>query len=226
MSGFNELISLEDSYPAGTPERARTPNAVEQNVPAYTLFGVFFIVEVLANNLMLEKQLGTFRRLLAAPLFRAALLGGKLLAFLCLNLLQIVLMFLVGMVVLPLFGAPPLGLGAHPEGLLLVSLAVSLAANGLGLLVATIAKTSEQVVGISLMLVIPMAVLGGVMAPRFIMPPFMQTLGLLSPHTWALESYHDVILRGATAVDILPGVGVLLGFALVFFSLAAWRFRW
>jgi ABC-2 type transport system permease protein len=64
------------------------------------------------------------------------------------------------------------------------------------------------------------------MAPRYIMPDFMQQLGLLSPHTWALEGYHDVILRGATVTAILPTVGVLLAFAAVFFGLAAWRFRW
>lgn len=226
IGNLSSIVTLTETLATNTPQRMRTPNAVEQNVPGYTLFGVFFIVEVLAGNIMLEKQLGTFRRLLAAPLARAALLAGKLLAFLLINLMQITLMFAVGIFVLPLLGAPRLGLGEHPFGIVLISIAVSLAATGLGLLVATIAKTREQVSGIGLMIVIPLAILGGVMAPRYIMPDFMQQLGLLSPHTWALEGYHDVILRGATVTAILPTVGVLLTFAAVFFSLAAWRFRW
>ena len=135
-------------------------------------------------------------------------------------------MFAVGVLILPLFGAPRLGLGVYPLGLIVISVAVSLAANALGLLVASLSKTTNQVTSLSLMLVIPMAVLSGIMIPRFIMPQFMQQLGFFVPHTWALTGYHEVILRGDGIVDILPHSAALLGFAVVFFGVALWRFRW
>lgn len=225
-NNLNNLISLKKTRPSDIPVMQRGPTAVEQNVPAYALFGIFFIAEVLALNLKREREDGTYRRLLVAPMARASLFLGKLLAFLSINLIQIILMFAVGVFILPLFGAPRLGLGLHPLGLLVISIAVSLAANALGLLIAAVTKSSSQVISVSLMLIIPMAVLGGVMVPRFVMPNFMQDLGRFSPHTWALDGYHEIILRGGTVMDIMPHSGVLLGFAMVFFVVALLRFRW
>lgn len=219
------LVSLNNQSPAGM-QTVRRPNAVEQNVPGYTLFGVFFITQMLAGSMMEEQRSGTFRRLLSAPLPRWALLLGKLLAFFLINLIQIVLMFAVGIFVLPLFGAPALGLGEHPLALIPVAIAVSLAANGLGLLIAALSSTAEQASGMALLFILPMAVLGGVMAPRFIMPPMLQTIGLASPHTWALQGFQDVIMRGANFSGIMLETTVLLLFAVVFFSLALWRLRW
>ena len=74
----------------------RRPTATEQHVPAYTIFGVFFIVLTLASGLLREKQEGTFRRILTAPLSRTALLAGKLVPYYLVNLVQIGLMFAVG----------------------------------------------------------------------------------------------------------------------------------
>jgi ABC-2 type transport system permease protein len=148
--------------PAGM-EIEQSPNSVQQNVPGWTLFGVFFISQTLATSVLEEKKVGTFRRLLVAPMSRAALLLGKLAPFLVVNLVQIVLMFAVGVFIMPLVGAPKLELGSHPEALILISLAVSLAATGLGLLIAALAVLAEQIGGIGSLLVVTMAALGGVM---------------------------------------------------------------
>jgi ABC-2 type transport system permease protein len=190
------------------------------------LFGVFFIAQTLATSLLEEKKVGTFRRLLVAPMSRAALLLGKLTPFLIVNLIQIVLMFAVGVFIMPLVGAPKLELGSHPGALVLISLAASLTATGLGLLIAALAKTAEQISGLGTLLVVTMAALGGVMVPRYIMPDFMRTIGLISPHAWALTAYQDVLVRGYDAVHILPEVAALMGFAVAFFGVALWRFKW
>jgi len=219
------VVEVVQMQPAGM-EIEQFPNSVQQNVPGWTLFGVFFISQTLATSLLEEKKVGTFRRLLVAPMSRAALLLGKLTPFLIVNLVQIVLMFAVGVFIMPLVGAPKLELGPHPEALILISLAVSLAATGLGLLIAALAKTAEQIGGIGSLLVVTMAALGGVMVPRYIMPDFMQTIGLITPHAWALTAYQDVLVRGYDVARILPEVAALMGFAVVFFGVALWRFKW
>ena len=219
------VVEVVQMQPAGM-EIEQLPNSVQQNVPGWTLFGVFFISQTLATSVLEEKKVGTFRRLLVAPMSRAALLLGKLTPFLIVNLVQIVLMFAVGVFIMPLVGAPKLELGSHPEGLILISLAASLAATGLGLLIAALAKTAEQIGGIGSLLVVTMAALGGVMVPRYIMPDFMQTIGLISPHAWALTAYQDVLVRGYGVARILPEVAVLMSFAVVFFGVALWRFKW
>lgn len=225
MSEAGSLVAIKQAFPAGIP-RQRTPNAVEQNVPAYTLFGLFFIATQLAGNIMDEKQLGTFRRLLAAPVRRAALLAGKLLAFVLVNLVQVAVLFAAGILVLPHLGLPPMTLGAHPGNLILVSLAVSLAATSFGLLLAAMARTEAQANGIGVILILVSSMLGGVMVPRFVMPEFMQRVGWISPHTWGLQAYQDVLIRDAGLATILPELGILLLFAAGFFVIAVWRFRW
>jgi ABC-2 type transport system permease protein len=196
----------------------RRPTATEQNVPAYTIFGVFFIVLTLASSFIQEKKDGTFQRLLAAPLPKAALLLGKLSPYYLINLVQIVLMFAVGIIV---FG---MKIGNLP-GLIAVSLALAAASNGMGLLVAALGKTEAQVNGFSVLLAITLSALGGMMVPTYIMPDAMKTLSLFTPHAWALAGYHDIIIRGLGVKQVLPEVGVLLSFACLFFILALWRFR-
>jgi ABC-2 type transport system permease protein len=147
-------------------------------------------------------------------------------AFVAINLVQVAVLFAVGVWVLPLLGAPAMRLGAHPEALVVVTLAAALAANCLGLLLAALARTLAQSTGLGLIVVLTSAMIGGVMVPRFVMPPAMQTLGLVSPHTWGLQAYQDVLMRGADVLAILPAVAVLLAFAVVFFGVAVWRFRW
>jgi ABC-2 type transport system permease protein len=223
--GGGNLVELNQVQPAGMTVE-QFPNTVQQNVPGWTLFGVFFIASLVATSILEEKKMGSFRRLLAAPMSRATMLLGKLLPYLIVNLIQIALMFAVGVFLLPLTGLPRLELGQHPEGLILVSVCASLAANGLGLLLAALGKTVEQVGGLSSLLVVTMAAVGGVMVPRFVMPEFMQTLSLVSPHAWALSAYQDILVRGYGVVQILPACGALLLFAAAFFGIAVWKFKW
>jgi ABC-2 type transport system permease protein len=204
--------------PLSAFESKRRPNSAEQNVPAYTIFGVFFIVLTLASSFLQEKNDGTFQRILTAPLSKTALVVGKLLPYYLVNLIQIGLMFAVGIFLFDL------QLGNLPA-LILVSLALSASANGLGLLVAAIGRTEAQVNGLSVLLAITLSALGGMMVPSFLMPGFMETLSQFTPHAWALAGYHDVMIRGLALGDVLGEVGVLFCFSALFFTLALWRFR-
>jgi ABC-2 type transport system permease protein len=210
-------VDFIHTFPKGY-NLGRRPTATEQNVPAYTIFGVFFIVLTLASSFLQEKKDGTFQRILGAPLSKTALLIGKLLPYYLVNLIQIALMFCIGVVV---FG---MKLGYLPA-LIIVSLALTAAANGLGLLVAALGKTEAQVNGLSVLLAITLSALGGMMVPTFIMPDLMKTLSLFTPHAWALAGYHDVIIRGLGVKDVLIEMFILLGFASFFFFIALWRFR-
>jgi len=127
-------------------------------------------------------------------------------------------MFSIGVVV---FG---ISLG-HLPALVMVSLALAAAANGLGLLVAAVGKTEPQVNSLSVLLAITLSALGGMMVPTFIMPDLLKTLSLFTPHAWALAGYHDVIIRGLGVKAVLTETLVLLGFASFFFVVALWRFR-
>ncbi|MCE1254513.1 MAG: ABC transporter permease [Anaerolineae bacterium] len=211
-------ITYQEEAPTGM-RIEKEPTSAQQNVPGYTIFGVFFIIQSLALSIYEEKSLGTFRRLQAAPLSRAALLIGKLLPYFIINLIQIALMFAVGVLVFHI------ELGHDILALALVSITTAAAANGLGLMIAALAKTREQMSGVSTLLSVTLAALGGMMVPVYVMPEFMQSLSKVTPHAWALQGFQDVIVRGLGLMDILPESAALMGFALLFFGVALWRFR-
>ncbi len=191
----------------------------EQNVPGFSIMFVFFLVNFVAGSIMAEKQDGTFRRLLVAPISKPALLAGKLLPNFIVGLIQITILFAVGHFV---FG---MKLGNDLFGLVLVTIAVSLAATGLGILVAALVKTERQISGLGTLVILTLAALGGSMVPLSVMPDFMQNVAKFTPHAWALMGYQNIIARGASWVDVLPQVAMLLGFAAVFYAVALWRFR-
>jgi ABC-2 type transport system permease protein len=221
IAEIKESVDPEVVFVSGPPRgmgSGRHPTATEQNVPAYTIFGVFFIVLTLAVSFVLEKKEGTFQRVLSSPIAPAALLLGKLFPYLLVNLIQIALMFAIGVV---MFGMHLVNIPA----LLVVSVGLALAANGMGLMVASVGRTEVQVSALSVLLAITLSALGGMMVPAFVMPPTLRTLSLFTPHAWALSGYHDVIVRGLGIEQVLPETGVLLGFAAGFFLIALWRFR-
>ena len=194
------------------------PDSYQQNVPGYTVFGVFFIVATMAESILREKTEGTFRRLLAAPLPRPALLAGKLLPYYLVNLLQVAVMFGVAHF---LFGMAL----RQPAALLVVSLALAAAATGLGVLVATFGKTQTQISGLSVLLTLTMSAVGGCLVPTFVMPDFMQTLARFTPHGWAMQGFQDALVRGYGLAGVWPEAAALLGFAALFFAIGVWRFR-
>jgi len=218
LGGEEPVITLERTAPPGMRVE-KLPNAFQQNVPGYTIYGVFWIVSLLTASVLQEKREGTFRRLLAAPLSRAVMLAGKLLPYYLINLIQIAIMLGASRW---LFG---LSLGRSPFALVTVSLAVAAAATGLGVLVAALVRTEAQAGGLTVLLLLTMSALGGCFVPRFIMPDWLRTLGLLMPHAWALDAYQDLLVRGYGLREVWPKVGALTAFAAAFFGLGVWRFR-
>jgi ABC-2 type transport system permease protein len=211
-------VTLERVAPAGMLGK-NVPDVYQQNVPGYTIYGIFWIVNLLAVSVLREKREGTFRRLRVAPLSRTAMLIGKWMPYYLVNIVQIVIMLGVSSL---LFN---MSLGHSAAGLIIVSLAAAAAATGLGVLVASMARTEAQISGLTLLLLLTLSVLGGCFIPRFIMPEWLQTVGLVTPHAWALDAYQDLLVRGYTFGEVLPKVGVLGAFAAIFFGIGVWRFR-
>jgi len=200
--------------PPSSFTRPQYPDTYQQTVPGYTVMYVFFIISYLSASIREEKLNGTFRRLLAMPLRRSTLLGGKMLASLVIGLLQVTVMFAAGALV---FG---LDLGASPVGLILLTVALVTAATCMGL-----AAASSALGGVIIPLLIISALLGGCMFPVDLMPLFLRSLSYAMPHSWALNGYQALMVRGQGLAQILPNAGVLFLFAAVFFYIGVRRFE-
>lgn len=189
------------------------PNAVQHNVPAWTLFGIFFIVVPLSGLIIRERQNGTGQRLLTLPVSALTVLGGRVCAFLCVGLGQFFAMLAVGLWVLPALGTPALVVGGQWPQLLAVAVAATLAAISYGLLLGTLAGSYEQASMFGAVSVVIAAAMGGVMVPLYVMPKVMQAASILSPLGWGLSAFQDVLVRGASFSAILPQLcGLLLFF--------------
>lgn len=213
---FKEIMPLKDN-------KEIIPNSVQHNVPAWTLFAIFFIIVPLSINIVKEKSQGTFVRLRTNPVSYATVLGGKTVLYLVVCLVQFVLMLLVGTYLLPAIGLPQLDISGKLPLLFIVAFFAGLAAIGLGLLLGTIAKTQEQSAPFGATFVVILAAIGGVWVPVFIMPKFMQILSNISPMNWGLNAFYDVFLRNGSLLDILPEISLLLlffiltmGFAIIY----------
>jgi ABC-2 type transport system permease protein len=117
--------------------------------------------------------------------------------------------------------------GPRPALLIPVILCTSAAATSLGLLLATLVRTDQQVSSFGTSIVLVLGGLSGCFIPRAWLPAMMKTISLGTPHAWALQAF-DAVLTSTTTVDtvrVFDCCAMLLGFALAFFVTGWWRFR-
>jgi ABC-2 type transport system permease protein len=201
----------------------KAPSTVQQNVPAWTLFGIFFIVVPLGGSLLRERQADMLVRLLTMPQSCFSILAAKIIAYLVICLMQFLLILAIGTFLLPKLGAPALEMGSSPGAILLIVVAASLAACGYGILLGTMAGTYDQASSFGAVSIVIGAALGGIMVPVHAMPEVMQRLSILSPLSWGLNAFLDVFVREGDVRSVAADVLRLLSFFLVM-SLAAWFF--
>jgi ABC-2 type transport system permease protein len=208
------VITIEETY-AYNEYNEVLPNSVQHNVPAWTVFAMFFIIIPLTGNIIKERDDGSALRLKLMPGSYIIVLLSKIVVYLVVCLIQFFLMLMVGMVFLPLLGMPTLELGSHPGALIILSLAVALAATGYGVLLGTIATSHEQAASFGSVSVIILAAIGGVWVPVYMMPPVMQKISVISPLNWGVDGFYDVFLRGADLQKIGPQALSLILFCAV-----------
>jgi len=191
------------------------PTAVQQSVPAWLVFAMFFVVIPLSTAFLVEREEGTLARLHVMSVSPTALMVAKVVPYYLVNQVQMVLMVAVGMYLVPRLGGDALNAPSSWFGLWLISSATSIAAIGFALLVSTVARSGIEATTLGGVSNIVLGALGGVMVPKFVMPKFMQDLSVLSPMSWGLEGFFDVFLRGSVWREVLPEAGALLLFGAV-----------
>lgn len=214
------LLRVEDRE-AAAGGMAVLPTSVQQNVPAWSLFGVFFIVLPMAGAFIQERVNGTHQRLLAMPVSYLTLVCGRILAYTGICVMQCALIGFIGKWVLPLWGAPPLEMAGTPLALLTVAASAILAATGYGILLGTVVRTYEQASMFGPISIVIAAAVGGIMVPVYAMPEFMQKISVISPLAWGLEGALEVFVRGGGVMDVLPEAG-----SLTVFFMACILFAW
>ena len=193
-------------------------NNFDQTVPGYAIFFALFGLNAAAATILQEKEDGTFRRLLIAPIQKYALLGGKLLAQFLLTLAQLAVLFIIG------YFAFHLDIGSWPAVIALL-IGASFAATGLGILLVSFVKTRRQLNSVVPLVVIITSAIGGAWWPLFIEPTWMQQIAKIGLTAWAMEGLNGVMILGKDFFQVLPDVLGLLAYGLICFAIAMRFFR-
>lgn len=215
---MQKLPPIRESYALRAKSDIQ-PNVIQNNVPGFILFAMFFIVIPLAGSLVTEKNEGSFQRLHSLPVSFSAVLGGKVITFLMVCLIQFMLMMTIGIWVFPaFFGFPPLELGSQYVAIAIATVAASLAAIGFGILVGAAATTHNQAALFGSVMVVLLGIISGTFLPVHLMPAVIQYISYLSPIRWGIDNYLDLFIREGSIVSILPKTLLLIlffGFAMI-----------
>ena len=218
------LVTVQQRVPQRGDEKAQEPSFAQTSVPGFTVLFVFLAAGNTARSIYDEKRVGSFRRLMAAPINKASLLIGKILPNFLLALIQFTIIFFFGSVVLGWFGFTPIALGSDILGLTLVAIVIAFCSSAMGILIASLARTEAQIGGVSTLLLWGLGIVGGSIIPTFILDRILGPAPKIAPHYWANRALNDLMLRNLSLTDVLPEMGFLLGFAALFIVIGMWRF--
>ncbi len=195
-------------------------NTFDQNVPGFSV--TFLLLGMLLGvslGLLDERDWGTLDRLRAMPVAVSRVLGAKLLARFLVGMVQMVALFAVGWL---LFG---ISLGRQPWLLLLPTAGIVFAGAAFGLVVAALATSREAVLPLGSIAIVTMAAVGGCWWPIDLEPRWMRQAALAFPTTWAMEAYHDLMIRRRGAEAASWPTAVMIAYGLLYLVVGVTLFR-
>jgi len=199
---------------------ATIPNASQHNIPAWTVFAMFFVVTSLGSNVVKEKLSGSFVRLKTLPTNYLLNLLSKQITYIGVCLFQVVVIFSIGVWLFPLLGLPPLHLPSDLVSLFIVSLFSGWCAVSYAICIGVFAKTEEQANGFGAVSVVLLAALGGILVPSFAMPDSFHLIMKISPLHWCLESYYELFLEDGSFKDVFENILPIICITLFIQALA------
>ncbi|MGV3612988.1 MAG: ABC transporter permease [Fluviicola sp.] len=212
---INRQTQLKIANASLSNEAELIPNSSQHNVPAWSIFAMFFMVVSLGGNIVKERLSGSFLRLQTIPKGFALTLISKFLVYLFVALSQLLLLFLMGIYIFPQIGLPQLAMPHAFLPFLVVSLLSAISAISYAVLVGTYAKTQEQANGFGAISIIIFAAIGGIWVPNFVMPDYMQNIGNISPLKWCLEGYYTLFLKNGAWSELIGTITFLFLFTVI-----------
>jgi len=216
---LNNKIAINET-PVSRDGSRNIPNASQHNVPAWTIFAMFFVVISLAGSIVREKLSGSFIRLKTLPTNYLTALLSKQLTYLAVTMVQATVIFAIGIWLFPYMGLPKLNLPADILGLILVTIICGWCAVSYAICIGVFAHTQEQANGFGAISIVMLAALGGLMVPSFAMPESFRLVMKLSPLHWCLEAYYGLFLEGGKLNDVLVNIIPLLFITLFLQAIA------
>ena len=194
-------------------------NGSEFTVPAMATMFAFFLVSFIGFSFLNDRTLRTWDRLRASPATNAELMVGKIVPAFVLAFGQQLFIFGVGALV---FG---LRVRGSVVGLVLQIVVLCLCLTAIGVLLAAVFKTNQQLNAFTNLGSFLLAGISGAFVPLEVLPGWARAVAPISPQYWALRGYRAMILEGEGLAAIALPCAVLLAVGALAAALAMWRFR-
>jgi len=192
-----------------------TPNATQHNVPAWTIFAMFFVIMSLGGSVVKEKVSGSYIRLKTLPTSYHVALISKQVVYLGVTMLQAAVIFSIGIWLFPYIGLPALNPPSDLLALVLTTVICGWCAVSYSICVGVYSDTQEQSNGFGAVSIVILACVGGLMVPSFAMQGAFKTAADISPMHWCLQAYYTLFLEGGKLKDILNNLVPLFLITLV-----------
>jgi len=190
-------------------------NSVQHNVPAWAIFGMFFIVVPISGHMIREREGGSALRVALIPNVQQYVSIGRILFYTIVCTVQFILMLCIGIWFMPVINLPALYLGVHPWDLLPIGVSIAFAATAYGCFIGSLFKTANQALPFGSISIVILAALGGIWIPTDLLPVAIQKMAMISPLHWSLAAVDQIILRDGNMMDVLGYIAVLIGFGLL-----------
>ena len=203
-----------------TSNQERKYNSYAHSFGGMTVQFLLFMGIDLGVGLLLMRRMGLWKRLRAAPVSRALLLGSTIASG---TVIAIILMCGIFAVAMAAFGVR---IDGSVIGFVGNMIAFALLASSFGLLIAAIGKTPEATRGLAIFATLLMVMLGGAWVPSFLFPEWLQSVSVANPARWAVDGFDAMTWRGLGLDAAMIPIGAMLAFSAVFTAIAIWRFDW
>lgn len=184
-------------------------NHIAYHAGAVAMLFLLFSAVHGALTLLEEKETGILERIVSGPGSTLVLVNGKFLYLVVQGFVQVGVIFVIAWLV------HGVDLPNHWLGWTIITVSAAAAAAGMALAVTAACTTKSQAQSIANVAVLILSALGGSMVPRFLMPPFLQDIGWMTPNTWAIEGYAAIFWRDEPISALVLPAGVLLGAAAI-----------
>ncbi|MDB5136487.1 MAG: transporter permease [Mucilaginibacter sp.] len=212
---LNNKASINE-IPVSKNGTLSAPNAAQHNVPAWTIFAMFFVIMSLGGSVVREKVNGSFIRLKTLPTNYLVGLLSKQLTYVAVTVIQAAVIFSLGIWVFPLINLPALNLPSDIFGLFVVTLVCGWCAVSYAICVGVFAETHQQSNGFGAISIVILAAIGGLMVPTFTMDTSLKTFANFSPMHWCLQAYYGLFLEGGRLRDVLGNLIPIIIITFVF----------
>jgi ABC-2 type transport system permease protein len=206
---FGQAFSRLKAVPTATGDYQAflTPGILAQAITFVSIFSGLSIIW--------ERDMGLLQKILTTPIERSALVLGKMLASTFKSLCQLVVVLLVALL-----------LGIHLQwgwdrvlGLLVFVVLGSALFSGLSMVIASLVKTRDRMMGIGQLVTMPLFFASSALYPVSIMPPWLQVVARFNPMSYLVDGLRGLLLEPGYTQLLLDG-GVLFGSALLIWALA------